>query len=269
MPKKFHLPTVGLLCLLAFLPSTTAHAVKSQQQPAKTAYTEPTTGMEFMAIPGGTFTMGNSDDIYARPVRELTLKPFFLGRHEVTFEEYSKFCDATGRQLPSANGWGIERRPVINVSWHDAVAYTAWLSEKTNKNFRLPSEAEWEYAAKGGAKTLYPWGAVIGKNNANCKGCGSRWDGLMTAPVGSFAPNNYGLHDMIGNVYEWCLDARHDNYMSAPADGSPWMKDGEDNFHITRGGSWMQSIMEMPTYRRCWDNTESRVNELGFRVLME
>ena len=108
---------------------------------------------------------------------------------------------------------------MINVSWDDAQSYVAWLSRMTGKTYRLLSEAEYEYAARAGTQTVYPWGDDIGKNNANCDGCGSRWDGKQTAPVGSFAANAFGLYDMVGNVWEWAEDCYHDSYNGAPADG--------------------------------------------------
>lgn len=267
MSKTSYRAAVVFLGLLLCM-TTAAWAAKEQTLP-KTAYTEPSTGMEFVRIPGGTFTMGDNDDENARPEHLVTIKPFLLGRYEVTFEQYSKFCAATGRQTPSENGWGAEKRPVINVSRSDAIDFTQWLSEKSGKTFRLPSEAEWEYAARGGAKTKFPWGNEIGKNRANCNGCGSKWDNLMSAPVGSFAANGYGLHDMIGNVYEWCRDAYHKDYSGAPSDGSAWLSDPERTDEINRGGSWYQPISEMAITRRCWDNANRKSPEYGFRVVLE
>lgn len=253
--------TLILFCLLTCL---TLPAFSAERPPAD--YTDTLTGMEFMAIPGGTFVMGDNNDKWAAPEHEVTLKPFLLGRFEVTFEQYAKFCVSTGRLVPSDNGWGMADRPVINVTWQDAVAFTKWLSEKTGKTFRLPSEAEWEFTARGGATSKYPWGDEIGKNLTNCQGCGSEWDGRMTAPVGSFRPNGYGLYDMIGNVYEWTLDTRHDNYNGAPVDGSAW-GNSEGNFHMTRGGSWYLPPVEMTIIRRCWASDSQR--EVGFRVVLE
>jgi formylglycine-generating enzyme required for sulfatase activity len=124
----------------------------------------------------------------------------------VTFEEYAKFATAVGRKLPEGEGWGTGNRPVINVSWKDAVAYAEWLSEQTGKRYRLPSEAEWEYAAGAGTETKYWWGNEVGINRANCDGCGSQWDNKQTAPVGSFDANPLGLYDTAGKVFEWVQD---------------------------------------------------------------
>lgn len=239
-------------------------------------FTDPTTGMQFVYIPGGTFVMGDpaGKDPFAVPSHEVTVKPFYLGKYEVTFAEYDQFARETKRELPDDMGWGRGIRPVINVSWFDAVAFTEWLSKKTGKKFRLPSEAEWEFAGRGGTTTRYYWGDDFGRSNANCAKCGSPWDGKQTAAVGSFNPNPYGLHDMTGNVYEWCFDTRHRSYNGAPKNGSAWIKGGEKDsrkreFRMNRGGSWFQPAKEMTIYRRCWDAAEDKRSELGFRVLME
>ena len=176
---------------------------------------------EMVVIPGGSFRMGcvsgRDCDDDEQPVHEVRVESFELGKYEVTFEEYDRFTAATGRDRASdQRGWGRGRRPVISVSWEDAVAYTKWLSGQTGERYRLPSEAEWEYAARAGSVTKYSWGNEIGINRANCRGCGSRWDDEQTAPVGSFGPNGWGLHDLHGNVYEWVQDCRNRSYQGAP-----------------------------------------------------
>lgn len=239
--------------------------------PAPAPYTDPVTGMQFVFLPGGTFAMGDpsGQDPYAQPLHMVTVKPFYLGKFEVSFNEYKVFCDATDRPLPDDAGFGRGQLPVINVSWHDAVAFTEWLSRKTGKTFRLPSEAEWEYAARGGTPFAYPWGNALGRGNATCSHCGNPWDGKTTSTVGSFSPNQFGLYDMAGNVYEWCLDARHDSYQGAPTDGSAWVADGQMNEWINRGGSWYEPPQEITVFRRCWDRADKRSPEYGFRVLLE
>ena len=192
----------------------------------------------------------------------------------MTFAEYDQFARETKRELPDDEGWGRGIRPVINVSWHDAVAFTTWLSKKTGKTFRLPSEAEWEYAARAGTTTRFYWGDSFGRANANCYKCGSPWDGQQTAAVGSFSPNPFGLYDILGNVYEWNLDTQHESYKGWSTNGkartSGGFKDSRGRkFRANRGGSWFQPAIEMNIYRRCWDAEEDKRNELGFRVLME
>ena len=224
---------------------------------------------EMVVIPGGSFRMGCvsgrdcSDD--EQPVHEVRVESFELGKYEVTFEEYDRFTAATGRDRADDEGWGRGRRPVINVSWEDAVAYTRWLSQQTGQRYRLPSEAEWEYAARAGTATVYSWGNEVGINRANCNGgCGSRWDDQQTAPVGSFAPNGWGLHDMHGNVWEWVQDC-YGSYRGAPTDGSAWQQENCPQ-RVLRGGSWGSDPRYLRSAFRVRDSTSSRDLISGFRV---
>jgi formylglycine-generating enzyme required for sulfatase activity len=212
------------------------------------------TGIYYLQeVPAPPFMMGSP---YAdqrerqeeRPQHKVTVQPFQIGRLEVTFDEYDVFShlinneggcadDHAIHSTVSDEGWGRGQQPVVNVSWEDAVCYAQWLSKHTGKPYRLPSEAEWEYAARAGADTAYWWGDEIGYNRANCFGCGSPWDGKQTAPVGSFPANRFGLHDTAGNVWEWVADCWHDNYQGAPSDGSAWEGAADCNRGV-RGGSW-------------------------------
>jgi Sulfatase-modifying factor enzyme 1 len=180
------------------------------------------------------------------PPHEVTIaKTFAVGRTEVTFAEWD-ICVAEGACLKASDsGWGRGDRPVINVSWDDAKEYVAWLSRITGKDYRLLSEAEWEYAARAGTTTPYSWGDNIGKGNANCRGCDSQWDGKQTAPVGSFKPNAFGLYDMHGNVIEWVEDRWHESYGGAPTDGTAWLQDGDASRPIVRGGSWVSGPQDL------------------------
>ena len=210
-------------------------------------------GPEMVVLPTGRFRMGDLDGSgydNERPVRTVTIsRPIAMGKYPVTFKEYDRFVDGRDRGLlkalfgrqperPADCGWGRGTRPVINVNQKDAKAYAVWLSEQTGKRYRLPSEAEWEYAARAGTTTEYSWGDEIGCNRANCDGCGSEWDNKQTAPVGSFAANPFGLYDMHGNVAEWVEDCWHDNYEGAPSDGSAWTTGGDESYAVNRGGSW-------------------------------
>jgi len=223
-------------------------------------------GPELVLIPAGTFQMGSNDGSSdEKPVHTVTVKSFALGKYEVTFEEYDKFCEATGRDKPKDEGWGRGKRPVINVSWDDAKAYVKWLSEQTGKDYRLPTEAQWEYAARAGTTTKYWWGNEIGKNNANCDGCGSQWDNKQTAPVGSFKPNSFGLYDVSGNVWEWLEDKWHGNYEGAPSDGSAWTAGGDSNNHLFRGGSWSDNDNYLRCAYRGRNDSSSRYYGWGLR----
>ena len=238
---------------------------------------------ELVEIPAGQFTMGclvGRDDIdgdcpnHETPTREVTIaKLFLMGKYEVTFIEYDAFVwhmrknsknDGSEFEYAQNEGWGRLNRPVINVSWHDAQAYAKWLGEQTDKICRLPTEAEWEYAARGGTPTAYHWGNELGKNNANCYGCGSIWDGKKTAPVGSFPANPYGLHDMSGNVWEWVEDAYGD-YPKQPT-GAEALTVNDSEFRVLRGGSWGDSPDYLRASGRDGTRPVNRGNPVGFRV---
>ena len=234
-------------------------------------------GPEMVVLPTGRFWMGDSDgggEANEKPVRAVTItRPIAIGKYEVTFSEYEQFAAVTGAERPDAEGWGRGNRPVINVSQKDARAYAAWLSEQTGKRYRLPSEAEWEYAARAVTSTaerstIYSWGDEIGRNRANCAGCGSEWDDEKTAPVGSFAANAFGLHDMHGNVWEWVEDCWHDNYEGAPTDGSAWMEDDCGSV-VARGGSGDSDPQQSRSAVREGAAPSVRGNVLGFRLAQD
>jgi formylglycine-generating enzyme required for sulfatase activity len=227
---------------------------------------------EMVVVPAGSFTMGSSASEKARfdnegPQHQVTLaRPFAIGKFAVTFAEWDA-CVAGGGckgYTPSDIGLGNER-PFTEVSWDDAKAYVAWLSRATGKNYRLLSEAEREYAARGGTITAYWWGDEIGRGNANCNGCGSQWDNKQTAPVGSFPPNAFGLYDMSGNAWEWTEDCWHDSYVGAPADGSAWTT-GDCSLRVLRGGSWYSYPQYLRSASRNRDLPGDRIINVGFRV---
>ena len=224
---------------------------------------------EMVVIPAGRFWMGcvSEKDCYDEemPVHMVMIGSFALSKYEVTFEEYDRFTAATGRKRARDGGWGRGRRPVAAVAWNEAVAYTEWLSAETGLRYRLPTEAEWEYAARAGSLTAYSWGNEVGRGRANCDGCGSQWDNEKTAPVGSFRANAWGLHDMHGNVSEWVQDCWHDNYRGAPADGSAW-ESGDPELRVFRGGSLSLVPTHLRVSYRSWFTTGLRNHFIGFRV---
>ncbi|MET0070051.1 MAG: formylglycine-generating enzyme family protein, partial [Candidatus Thiodiazotropha sp.] len=235
---------------------------------------------EMVKIEDGEFAMGSDPDKDSdadedeQPQHPVSIKPFYLGRYEVTFTEYTAFANATNRDIPDDHGWGRDRRPVINVNWKDAVAYAEWLSKQTGKRYRLPTEAEWEYAARAGSTTRYSWGDEIdqdGKVWANCAGCGSQWDDEQMAPVGSFTPNGFGLYDMSGNVWEWVQDCWHGDYQGAPHDGSAWLEsdEGDCGRRVIRGGSWSGGPRFIRSADRFWINPGRRYGTLGFRLAQD
>jgi len=226
---------------------------------------------EMIVIPAGKFIMGSPENELDRnasegPPHEVTIaKPFALSKFEVTFEEWDA-CVAAAACPRVPDRWGRERMPVINVSWVDIKQYVSWLSHLTGKEYRLPTEAEWEYAARAGVNTRYSWGDDLGMGNANCDGCGSQWDLQQTAPVGSFKPNRAGLYDMHGNVWEWVEDSWHENYDVAPTDGSAWVRGGDPSFRVVRGGSWRNESELVRAAVRFRRNANVRFDTLGFRV---
>lgn len=233
-------------------------------------------GPEMVVIPAGSFVMGSPEEEREHkkvevPQHRVTFrKLFMMGKYAVTFAEYDQYCASIGRDQPDDEDWGRENRPVINVNWDDAVAYCEWLSAQTDKRYRLPSEAEWEYAARAGTTTAYWWGDTVGKNRAHCDGCGSEWDREQTAPVGSFYANAFGLHDMSGNVSEWVQDCAHWDYAGAPADGSAWEAGGVCGNRMLRGGCFYFDPGEVRSASRSMNfEVEHRNMGFGFRLAQD
>jgi formylglycine-generating enzyme required for sulfatase activity len=226
---------------------------------------------EMIVIPAGEFMMGSPATEQGRfddegPQHKVAIaKPFAASKFDVTFADWD-ICVSVG-ECPKANDSGMGRgtKPVINISWDDAQTYVAWLSKMTGQPYRLLSEAEWEYAARAGSTTAYYWGSEIGKGNANCNGCGSRWDNRQTSPVGSFKPNAFDLFDMEGNVFPWVLDCYHENYAGAPTDGSAW-SDGDCSRRVVRGGNWYGNPQSIRAAVRTWVAAAYRSSGGGLRV---
>jgi formylglycine-generating enzyme required for sulfatase activity len=223
---------------------------------------------EMVHIQGGCFQMGSPESEAGRwsdePLHRVCVGDFDIGKYEVSFDEYDRFCRATGREEADDSGWGRGRRPVINVSWSDAMAYAGWLSGQTGKRYRLPTEAEWEYAARGGTKTAYWWGNEIGSNRANCNGCGSQWDGKRTAPVGSFRANPFGLHDTVGNVWEWTCSVYDEGYR-----GGEKVCAGAGEKRVYRGGAWGIRPRDVRAAFRDWAAPDYGTRSIGFRLARE
>ena len=233
---------------------------------------------EMVVVPAGRFMMGapesealSWDD--ERPVHEVTVSSFAVGVYEVTFDEWDA-CVADGGcggYQPSAEGWGKGRRPVIDVSWDDAQRYVEWLSSRTGERYRLPSESEWEYAARAGTTTPFHTGETITTEQANYDGREYDPSSLyrrQTVPVGSFDANAFGLHDVHGNVWEWVQDCWNDGrygYWEAPADGSAWLI-GDCGTRVLRGGSWNDVPSDLRAANRDGNSAGARNDDVGFRV---
>ena len=230
-------------------------------------------GPEMVVIPAGRFRMGDLNGggyVEEKPVHEVRIaQPFAMGRHEVIFAEYDRYAQATGREKPRDRGWGRGNHPVINVSWEDAQGYVKWLSQETGQHYRLPSEAEWEYAARAGSTTTYSWGNSPSGRHANAnEDDGWPSDGYeLTAPVGSFISNQFDLCDMSGNVWEWVEDCWHENYARAPVDGSAWVRDGDCDRRVMRGGSFVNVPAGVRPATRSRNGAASRNLTNGFRLV--
>jgi formylglycine-generating enzyme required for sulfatase activity len=211
--------------------------------------------------------MGARTD-YATPAHNVTLsKSFAIGRYEVTFAEWDACIAESGcKARPSDRGWGRNRQPVMNVSWLDAKEFAAWLSQKTGQKYRLPSEAEWEYAGRANTRGTYWWGADIGTRRANCTGCDTG-QAQKTLPVGSFPPNAFGLYDTSGNVAEWVEDCWHADYQGAPADGSAWA--GQCQLRVLRGGAFDSSASYVTAASRFRYDYDVAYSANGFRLVRE
>ena len=230
---------------------------------------------EMVVVPAGSYLMGSAAtdplrDSDEGPLHRVTIgEAFAVGVHEATFAQWDACYQAGGcTHFPDDQGWGRGSRPVVDVSWDDAQEYVRWLSGETGHSYRLPSEAEWEYVARADTTTRYWWGDSFGSNRANCDRCGSAWDGRQTAPVGSFSPNAFGLHDVHGNVWERVQDCRNYDYIGAPSDGSAW-EAGNCDARGARGGGWKSVPRVMRAANRAWVwPPSSRVfdAETGFRV---
>ena len=203
-------------------------------------------------IPAGSYLMGapeqadSSDRKDAQPAHRVSIKPFRMGKYEITYVQYDRYADAVGKPRPRPVAQfdvGRGTHPVNNISWQDAADYAAWLSRTSGKKYRLPSEAEWQYAARAGTTTDYYWGDAPASDHANSgeawgkAGTSGKDQWMSYAPVGQFPPNPFGLHDMHGNVWEWVQDCYNANYIGAPSDGSAWMT-GDCGRHVQVGNSF-------------------------------
>jgi len=219
---------------------------------------------EMISLRGGSFAMGSNDDISERPVRQVTLKPFAMGKFPVSVQEWNACAAAKACGFTAT---GKDDAPVTNVSWSDARQYVTWLAETTRKPYRLPTEAEWEYAARGGTQTKYWWGDQLQPGLANCKNCSDIPATEQPTKVGSLKSNPFGLFDMGGGVDQWVEDCWHKTYQGAPANGSAWVENDCPS-HVIRSGSWRNDSRSARTsYRDSYD-THVRYPTHGFRVAL-
>ena len=220
-----------------------------------------------VSLPAGSFTMGsNSSDPSEKPAHQVAIPaPFAIGKFEVTVQQWNACVTANGCQKVVQASNANPSAPVRDVSWDDAQQYVKWLSMLSGEAYRLPTEAEWEYAARGGAATPYWWGDKMATGKANCKDCGQPWSDKAPASAGSFAPNAFGLYDTSGSVWEWVADCWHNNFKDAPADGRAWDEPG-CRVRVIRGGSWREGAAYMVASTRFKYDASVRQAQNGFRV---
>lgn len=240
---------------------------------------------EVVPLPAGRFVMGSPLDEAERFGNESQhvvdiVRPFAIGRYALTFEQYDACVKDGACDNANDGGWGRGTRPAINISWDDSQRYLAWLSKKTGARYRLPTEAEWEYAARAGTTTARWWGDGISRTDAkygpdlcpqqkNCGGFASgsgNW--LTSAPVGSFPPNPAGLYDMLGNTWQWTSDCWHSDYTGAPGDGRSWDEPACKK-HVARGGSWTDTPSFIRSATRLGLVADGRRGWIGLRVVRE
>ena len=220
-------------------------------------------------IPAGSFQMGCSPggrDCYddEKPPHAVQVRAFRMGKYEVTQAQWRAVMGANPSRFEG------DERPMEQVSWDDAQTFLSRLNAgNSGKPYRLPTEAEWEYAARGGTQDRYWWGKDIGKGKANCAGCGSQWDNKETAPVGSFPANPFGLYDTVGNVWEWVQDCSHSTYQGAPADGSGWHANCQGASRVLRGGSWNYNPGTARVSNRFRGGPAGRSDDYGLRLAQD
>jgi formylglycine-generating enzyme required for sulfatase activity len=270
--------TILLLCCLvifavlsvSFLADGTRLSASAEEP--KHTFRECSVCPEMVVVPAGDFMMGApADEKNHRkiegPQHKVTIATAFaVAKFEVTFDEWDTCFAHHGCKIrPQDQGLGRGLQAVTSVSWSDVQDYLGWLSKNTGKPYRLLSEAEWEYAARAGSKTAYPWGDEFSAVHANCNSCGSQWNKLpASAAVGMFPANAFGLHDMHGNVWEWVQDCVT-WYSQTPTDGSAWTSNNCTD-RVVRGGSWYRGPRSIRSASRYWTPPDTRGFDLGFRI---
>ena len=242
-----------------------------------------------VSIPGGTFMMGTEEEEIERllkkfnwdgfrtekPQHKVTVQPFFMGKYQVTQAQWKVIASLpkVNHDLnPDPSYFKDDNLPVESVSWEDVIEFCQRLSKQTGKEYRLPGEAEWEYACRAGTTTPFHFGETITGELANYRASSTYADEPAgkyrekSTPVGSFPPNAFGLYDMHGNVWEWCEDNWHENYEGAPTDGSAWIS-GDSSNKVVRGGSWDDGPNNCRSAYRYDDSRDNRGDVIGFRVV--
>ncbi len=288
-PANFTQPSYRLAIIVTALaiflpPFGSAQAAEKTADRVSTAtrvWQEPVTGMEFVWIPGGCYIMGNDSFADERPVHEVCVDGFWLGRYEVSNREYRRYRKTHDSKEYMGISLDADDHPVVHVSWAEATMYAKWLSKQGAGTFRLPTEAEWEYAARAGAKNSSYWGQREAEacKYGNLLNQSAKvqfgWTGTafrcedgykLTAPVGRFRPNAHGLYDMLGNVWEWMSDGYDAEYYGKSPKVNPKGPTGR-LARVRRGGSWGSRPAAVRFANRYGLSSSKRLNNLGFRLL--
>ena len=222
-------------------------------------------------LPGGRFTMGSrasTTDFNEHPQHAVAVQPFAISTHEITIAEYAKFAKSTNRKIPKTGDLDAATMPIFFVSWNDTLAYTKWLSIQSGKTYRIPTEAEWEYAVRGGTTTVYWWGRQLGRDNGHCFACETGLDRRQPTKIGRFDPNPFGIYDLTGNVEEWVYDCYNKNYEGAPSDGSVF-EGGDCSVRITRGGAYSSGPKALRSSARSKFRFDTGNDSIGIRVVRD
>ncbi|WP_426436312.1 SUMF1/EgtB/PvdO family nonheme iron enzyme [Bradyrhizobium genosp. P] len=246
------------------VPTLAGQQSSPQPAPSATAQAASVPESEMVPLQGGSFSMGSNDDASERPIHRVTVKPFAMGKYPVTVREWNACAAAKACGFTAS---GKDDAPVTNVSWSDAKQYVTWLANHAKKAYRLPSESEWEFAARGGTQTKYWWGDQMQSGAASCRDCGGDAGAEQPVKVGSFKANPFGLYDMGGGVDQWVEDCWHRSYQGAPADGSVW-SGGDCASHVIRSGSWKNDTRYVRPANRDNYDTNVRYPTHGFRVAL-
>jgi formylglycine-generating enzyme required for sulfatase activity len=241
--------------------------------------------LEIVLIPEGTFIMGSPSTEFERdkdegPQRQVTLAEFWMGKYPITQAQWRTVAAFPKIELdldPNPSNFKGDNRPVEQVTWHEAIEFCGRLTAHSSQTYTLPSEAQWEYACRAGTTRAFHFGETLTTELANYNGnytYGAEHQGVYraeTTEVGRFRPNAFGLYEMYGNVWEWCLDRYHASYSSwrgrAPTDGSAWVTDGDNKLRLVRGGSWLNNPVNCRSSGRDCADPDNRLNDIGFRVV--
>jgi formylglycine-generating enzyme required for sulfatase activity/class 3 adenylate cyclase len=258
------LPTQQARPQTQLAPSTAPAGKQAGLQSPSTTPTSAIREPEMSMLRGGAFMMGSNEDVSEKPVRQVTIKPFAMSRYPISVREWNECAAAKACAFVAT---GNDDAPIANVSWTDAKQYVAWIADATRKAYRLPTEAEWEFAARGGTQTRYWWGEELQPGMVNCKNCMNITMTEQSIKIGSFKPNPFGLYDMGGAVDQWVEDCWHKNYQGAPSDGSAWVE-GDCSSHVIRSGSWKNDARYVRPANRDSYDTNVRYPTHGFRIAL-